>query len=391
MPFALADRWVWDSWVAVNDDTYHLYFLQAPKSLGDPDLRHRNATIGHAVSRDLSTWTEIGTALAPGEPARPGRDGHLDGQRRPSSRRFLAHVLHGLTVSRRRRDRPISRRSRCARSDDLAAWTKLPDVSFGADPRWYEVLGNGTWREEAWRDPWVFADPAGGGWRMVFTARSNTGSPLDRGVVGHAWSRDLENWTVLPPLSAPGEGFAHLEVPQVVCIDGHWALIFSCDTAHLAGQRARVGEQGGIWALRISDPRAPIRLGSAVRLTGDEYYAGRVVQTLERRLGASRLHQRLPLRPVRRRAHRSHAAVLVGRGNPDRHDPGGSSMTVLLHGASSPAFDPVVEVFRDILAAQPDAGAALAIRVDGESVVDVWGGMSDRRDRVGSGAATPQA
>ena len=71
MPFALADRWVWDSWVAVHDDTYHLYFLQAPKSLGDPDLRHRNATIGHAVSRDLSTWTEIGTALAPGEPGDP--------------------------------------------------------------------------------------------------------------------------------------------------------------------------------------------------------------------------------------------------------------------------------------------------------------------------------
>ena len=69
-------------------------------------------------------------------------------------------------------------------------------------------------------------------------------------------------------------------MPQIVCIDGQWALIFSCDTAHLAGQRARVGERGGIWALRISDPRAPISLGSAVRLTGDEYYAGRVVQTL---------------------------------------------------------------------------------------------------------------
>jgi CubicO group peptidase (beta-lactamase class C family) len=56
-------------------------------------------------------------------------------------------------------------------------------------------------------------------------------------------------------------------------------------------------------------------------------------------------------------------------------------MTVLLHGENSPAFDPVVEVFRDILAAEPQAGAALAIRVDGESVVDVWGGIADRRDR----------
>jgi CubicO group peptidase (beta-lactamase class C family) len=63
-------------------------------------------------------------------------------------------------------------------------------------------------------------------------------------------------------------------------------------------------------------------------------------------------------------------------------------MTVALHGASSPAFDQVVDVFQDILAAQPDAGAALAIRVDGESVVDVWGGIADRRDQSSWGRDT---
>jgi beta-fructofuranosidase len=280
MPFALTDRWVWDSWVAVHDDEYHLYFLNAPKSLRDPDLRHRHATIGHAVSRDLSTWTVIGGSLAPGAPGDPDATAtwtgsvvrHPDGSWRMfyTGSRFLAD------------DGPSNVETiMCARSDDLEQWTKLPGVSFGADPRWDEVLGNGTWREEAWRDPWVFRDPDGGGWRMVLTARSNHGGSVDRGVVGHAWSRDLENWTVLPPLSAPGEGFAHLEVPQMVRIEGQWALIFSCDTAHLAGRRARAGELGGIWALRISDPIVPIRLGSAARLTGDEYYAGRVVQTLD--------------------------------------------------------------------------------------------------------------
>ena len=29
---------------------------------------------------------------------------------------------------------------------------------MAADPRWYEKLG-GPWFDEAWRDPWVFADP----------------------------------------------------------------------------------------------------------------------------------------------------------------------------------------------------------------------------------------
>lgn len=276
MTFALTDRWVWDSWVARADD-YHLYFLQAPKSLGDPEHRHRNATIGHAVSRDLVTWTEVGGALASG--AQDAIDAtatwtgsvirHPDGSWRMfyTGARFLAEgeSANVQTIA-------------CARSDDLVDWQKLPAVAISADPRWYEVLANGTWREEAWRDPWVFPDPDGDGWRMLITARANHGAQLDRGVVGHAWSRDLEHWTVLPPLSAAGEGFAHLEVPQVVCIDGRWVLIFSCDSVHLAGHRAGQVDGGGIWSVAIREPRSPFRLESAVRLTGDEYYAGRVVQ-----------------------------------------------------------------------------------------------------------------
>ena len=58
MTFSLPDSWVWDFWTAVDDDTTHLFYLHAPKSLGDPDLRHRNAAIGHATSEDLVTWTD---------------------------------------------------------------------------------------------------------------------------------------------------------------------------------------------------------------------------------------------------------------------------------------------------------------------------------------------
>jgi beta-fructofuranosidase len=45
----LADRWVWDFWFAREGPRYHVFFLQAPKSLVDPDLRHWNASVGHAV------------------------------------------------------------------------------------------------------------------------------------------------------------------------------------------------------------------------------------------------------------------------------------------------------------------------------------------------------
>src|SRR4029079_4205540 len=33
---ALPDLWIWDSWAIRDGATYHLFFLQAPSSLGDP-------------------------------------------------------------------------------------------------------------------------------------------------------------------------------------------------------------------------------------------------------------------------------------------------------------------------------------------------------------------
>src|SRR5690606_38387469 len=50
---ALDDEWIWDFWLTRKGVDWHIYFLKAPKSLGDPELRHRNVTQGYAVSRDL--------------------------------------------------------------------------------------------------------------------------------------------------------------------------------------------------------------------------------------------------------------------------------------------------------------------------------------------------
>ena len=63
------DRWVWDFWVAIDGPDVHLFHLQALRALGDPELRHRHATVGHAVSRDLRTWT--------GSVMRHGRRWHM--------------------------------------------------------------------------------------------------------------------------------------------------------------------------------------------------------------------------------------------------------------------------------------------------------------------------
>ncbi len=69
MVFVPTDRYLWDFWFAPRggpDAPYHLFFLQAPRTLRDPEERHGRATVGHAVSRDLVRWEELPTALEAG-------------------------------------------------------------------------------------------------------------------------------------------------------------------------------------------------------------------------------------------------------------------------------------------------------------------------------------
>lgn len=63
----LKDKWIWDFWFAQDGADWHIYFLQADRSLGDPELRHRNVSVGHAVSQDLKNWTHLGTCFVPSD------------------------------------------------------------------------------------------------------------------------------------------------------------------------------------------------------------------------------------------------------------------------------------------------------------------------------------
>ena len=277
MTFSLADHWVWDFWIADDGDRFHLFYLHAPMSLGDPQLRHRNAVIGHASSVDLTDWTDHGRVIGPGQAGLADETASWTGSvvRHDPDWWMFYTGSRFLDAERATNVESIV----AATSPDLAAWQTLPGAILEADPEWYEVLSDGTWHEQAWRDPWVVRDPSGSGWHMLITARANAGGATarDRGVIGHAFSGDLVEWTVLPPLSDAGSGFAHLEVVQWVRIEGRPALVFSCDTPHLAGDRAR-SDGGGIWTVTAPELGEHIDLSAAVRLTDDRLYAGRAVQ-----------------------------------------------------------------------------------------------------------------
>ena len=273
MGFNLPDHWVWDFWLADDGARHHLFYLHAPKSLGNPDLRHRNARIGHASSTDLRNWTDHGPAFDAGTP------GSFDG-----SATWTGSVVRGpdglwrMFYTGSRFLSPDSNANietiGVATSPDLATWTKQPGPISAADARWYETLGTSSWPEEAWRDPWVFWRQADQLWHMLVTARGTDGTEPDRGVMAHATSPDLKSWTAQPPLSTTGSGFAHLEVFQVVKIDGRNHLVFCCDTAKLVG--ARDGQTGGVWSLPVGDMPGPVDFRQARLLVDERLYAGRI-------------------------------------------------------------------------------------------------------------------
>ncbi|WP_330176933.1 glycosyl hydrolase family 32 [Streptomyces sp. NBC_01498] len=275
MTFRLDHAWVWDFWFADDGDTFHLYYLHAPKSLGDPELRHRNARIGHATSADLTEWRDHGPVLGPGAPGAHDETATWTGSvvRGPdgvwrmfyTGARFLDTGGNVESIG-------------VALSTDLHTWTKQDGPVCRADGRWYEKLADATWPEEAWRDPWVFPDPAGDGWHMLITARAGHGPADDRGVIGHATSPDLQEWTVRPPLSRVGAGFAHLEVPQIATVDGETVLLLSCDTPRLSAARREADRVGGIWSVPAPATLGPYPVEEARLVLDESLYSGRLVE-----------------------------------------------------------------------------------------------------------------
>ena len=251
MALRLPDRWLWDFWFAVDGDEVHVFFLQAPRALGDPELRHRRATIGHAVSRDLREWRLLPDALGPGAAGSFDEVATWTGCVVREAGAWAMYYT-GLAADG-------VQRVGLAVSEDLETWEKRGPL-VEADPALYE--------REHWRDPWVVE--IDGRSHMLLCARVAGGPQATRGVIGHAVRGADGTWTAAAPLSEPGS-FYQLEVPQLVELGGAWRCLFC--TEH--------GAQWGTHYLTGPSPLGPFELDEPDFLAGDEagsHYAGRVLE-----------------------------------------------------------------------------------------------------------------
>jgi beta-fructofuranosidase len=277
MGLRLEDKWIWDSWFVQDGETTHVFFLQAPRSLADPDLRHRNATFGHAVSTDLTLWTLLPDPLSRSVP------GSWDDLATWTGSIIRADdTWHLLYTGVSTRDAGLIQRIGLATSRDLVHWERFGNQPvMEADPTWYELLDRDAWDGQAWRDPWVIADPAGNGYHALVTARMRSGPPDARGVIGHAVSADLRRWTVLPPFPSPA-GFGQLEVPQVVEVGASTLLVFCTAGHHLsAARRHALGDEPGTgtYICRVQGMLGPFDIPESTPLVAyTDLYAGKLVR-----------------------------------------------------------------------------------------------------------------
>jgi len=276
MALKLPDRWVWDSWFIWDGDTCHVFYLCASRGLVDPIRRHRNTNVGHATSKDLVNWEIHPDALAPSDS--PAFD---------SWTTWTGSVVKGedgqwwmFYTGTSREDRGLVQSVGAAVSKDLFNWKKLDSNPLvAANPKFYETLQDGTWHDEAWRDPWVFRMAGEKQWHMLITARANYGNPEQRGVMGHAVSDDLENWTVLEALSNPEQGFGQLEVFQFEIVDGVPIVLFCCGWRELGVDRLQaVGKRDGTYSVACQSDLSGLDFRAAKLFEHNLVYAGRLVK-----------------------------------------------------------------------------------------------------------------
>ena len=282
MVIALDDKFIWDSWYVQDGDLWHGYFLQADRSIGDPELRHWNVSYGHATSTDLVNWTHLGTTFKPAEGEAWDNYTTWTG----STVRGDDGLWHLYYTGTNKAEKGMYQRIGHATSTDLHNWERVGDGFIldleGPHAHLYEThMDHSPWHDRAMRDPWVLKDPSGEGWLMYFTARTRgIEEPNAGGNVGFATSPDGYVWTLQPPVFEGGYG--QLEVPQVFEYAGKWYCLFCTAADHFSKeQAAETTPVTGNHYLIGDSPRGPWQIAPGF-LDGDlpcRRYAARIVET----------------------------------------------------------------------------------------------------------------
>ena len=218
----LKEKWLWDFWISNDNDIWYCYFLQADKSLKDPDLRHNNVTHGLATSKDLINWEYHGTVFT------PSKNKNFDDYTTWTGSIIKnKNKWHYFYTGRNKKENGSKQRIGHAIGDTPYSFSRYGNgLALDLDKNIYQELErNNYWQDRAMRDPWVMRHPYENKFIMAYTARASIhNDPYQCGVIGMAESNDLYEWKSIEPLF--GGFFSQLEVPQIFKVKNKWYCLF---------------------------------------------------------------------------------------------------------------------------------------------------------------------
>ncbi len=206
------DGWCGDFIPFYWQGEYHLFYL---KDFRDVAKHGEGYSWYHVVTKDFVHFTDYGEVLA------RGTIFEQDFFSSTGSVIFAEgkfHIFyHGQNHYWQEAGRP-GQAIMHAVSDDLYAWKKIPEHTFGAPLDRFEP--------HDWRDPFVFWNEEAGEYWMIVAARVKEGPSRRQGCSGLCTSTDLVRWEVKEPFYAPDMYFTH-ECPDVFRMGDWWYLLFS--------------------------------------------------------------------------------------------------------------------------------------------------------------------
>lgn len=206
--------WSWDYWFAQRGDETYAFYLQAATCI--QTTRHGNQHVGHAVSRDLVHWTDLGPALVPENDTWNDRSIATGSTVAFDGKWWMVFTGSGNEVSG----------LGLAESEDLVHWRKVGDGPVVPLGKTFEA----PWKGEAIRwvalaDPYVYPEPVDGWFYMVINAWNIDAPMHSRGCLVTMRSRDLKTWAPHQVLAWPG-WFTRMETPQLWRHGNLWYLYF---------------------------------------------------------------------------------------------------------------------------------------------------------------------
>jgi len=214
---------MWDLWFLKDKDKYHAFYLQHDEKTALKN-RHDNVSIGHALSKDLVKWKEIGTALEPGKKGEWDDLALWTGSIIKKGKRYFLFY----TGRHNKKGEKWIQKIGLATSENMVNWEKHEkNPILESDDKHYDLNNkkNRLGKIPTFRDPFVFQDKKSKKYYMFFSARRKGRKKVFNGCVGAAVSKDLLKWKLLKPVLAP-DRYDEMECCQLVQHKGYYYLFF---------------------------------------------------------------------------------------------------------------------------------------------------------------------